>query len=399
MTARLRPALGAGLLAAALALTAAPASALPDRPGPAKPAPERPAPPGLTPRAWTPVDLGTLGGESTVPSAVNDHGQVVGRSQVEDGRWHAFLWTDGVMTDLTPDAQYGNATDVSNRGEVSGWVQPAAGEESDGFVWARGRTTVVVDGGYALRVNERGQVGGVVDETETTRENPFVWTAGTRVDLPPPPFPGAFGVSGLVDLNDKGVVLGRGEFDDDNDLVYLWSRGRFTELRDASGSVLLGVDLNDRGSVAGVVWNEARAREAALWQRGRIVRIGALPGATWTEAAALNESDVVVGTSTAQRGTPGTAFVWRAGVLTAVEDGDGWSTATAVNDAGLVAGTIGDDETAQAYVWQDGRLVRLGMPTSEDVSVTDLSEKGHVLTTTGDFRGQRATLWLPSRRS
>ncbi|UJP40321.1 hypothetical protein [Cellulomonas palmilytica] len=398
MTARLRPAFGAGLLAVALAVTPTPASALPDRPGPARPAPERPAPPRPAPQAWTPVELGTLGGESTVPTAVSDRGQVVGRSQVADGRWHAFLWDDGVMTDLTPDAQQGSATDVSNGAAVSGWVQPAPGESSDGFVWSRGRTAVVVDGGSALAVNARGQVGGVVDETATTRENPFVWTAGTRVDLPPPPFPGAFGVSSLVDLNDKGVVLGRGEFDDDTDLVYLWSRGRFTELRDARGDVLRGVDLNDRGHVAGVVWNEARAREAALWRRGQIVRIGALPGATWTEAAALNESDVVVGTSAAERGRPGTGFVWRSGVLTAIDDGDGWSTATAVNDRGQVAGVIGDDEVAQPFVWKHGRLVRLGTPTAEDVAVVDLSETGHVLTTTGDFRAQTATLWLPKPR-
>ncbi len=382
MTARLRPALGAGVLAAVLALTAVPASAAPPCP----------------PTTWKAVELGTLGGDGTTPTAVNDKGQVVGRSQVADGRWHAFLWANGVMTDLTPDAQQATATDISTKGQVTGWVQPAPGESSDGFLWFRGRTTVVVDGGSASAVNERGQVAGVVDETETTRENPFVWTAGARVDLPPPPFPGAFGVSGLVDLNDKGVVLGRGEFDDDTDLVYLWSRGRFTELRDAGGSVLRGVDLNDRGHVAGVMWNEARSREAALWRRGQIVRIGALPGATWTEAAALNESDVVVGTSTVQRGLPGTGFVWRAGVLTAIDDADGWSTATAVNDRGQVAGTIGDDEAAQPFVWKAGRLVRLGAPTSEGVAVVDLSEKGHVLTVTGDFLHERAVLWLPTPR-
>ena len=90
--------------------------------------------------------------------------------------------------------------------------------------------------------------------------------------------------------------------------------------------------------------------------------------------------------------------MWRSGVLTAIDDGDGWSTATAVNDRGQVAGVIGDDEVAQPFVWKHGRLVRLGTPTAEDVAVVDLSETGHVLTTTGDFRAQTATLWLPKPR-
>ena len=52
------------------------------------------------------IDLGTLGGAGTVPSAVNDAGVVVGVSAVNpnDTRpnitFHPFLWQAGVMTDL-----------------------------------------------------------------------------------------------------------------------------------------------------------------------------------------------------------------------------------------------------------------------------------------------------------
>ena len=46
------------------------------------------------------VDLGTLGGPASQAKAINDKNQVVGWSQTADGDGHAFLWEDGLMTDL-----------------------------------------------------------------------------------------------------------------------------------------------------------------------------------------------------------------------------------------------------------------------------------------------------------
>lgn len=46
------------------------------------------------------TDLGTLGGFSSTPAAINNRGQVVGQSEQADGAARAFLWQDGVMTDL-----------------------------------------------------------------------------------------------------------------------------------------------------------------------------------------------------------------------------------------------------------------------------------------------------------
>jgi probable HAF family extracellular repeat protein len=70
------------------------------------------------------IDLGTLGGSLSAAYAVNDHDQVVGFSQAENGLFHAFLWDDGRMIDLTAVAGGTTSTiaDINDRGQISGTV-------------------------------------------------------------------------------------------------------------------------------------------------------------------------------------------------------------------------------------------------------------------------------------
>ena len=68
------------------------------------------------------IDLGSLGGRFTVATAINDSGEVVGYSETEAGYTHAFIWKNGVMTDLGT-LSGGNesiATAINDAGEVSG---------------------------------------------------------------------------------------------------------------------------------------------------------------------------------------------------------------------------------------------------------------------------------------
>jgi probable HAF family extracellular repeat protein len=75
-------------------------------------------------RAGSFVDLGTLGGSSSIVSDINDRGQVLGQSATAAGTWHGFIWARGSMTDLfqrgIPEEATLNAVD--NRGRILGTV-------------------------------------------------------------------------------------------------------------------------------------------------------------------------------------------------------------------------------------------------------------------------------------
>src|SRR5579871_5168263 len=83
----------------------------------------------------TPTDLGNLGGAlNNVAYAINENGQVVGQSCDVNFNCRAFLWQDGVMTDLNTLTAGSplyliSAADINSRGEIVGaGVDPNTGE-------------------------------------------------------------------------------------------------------------------------------------------------------------------------------------------------------------------------------------------------------------------------------
>lgn len=133
------------------------------------------------------VDLGSLGGGSAAYD-VNARGEVVGESclsgdfdsrrlECTDGTAaHAFLWTAaGGMVDLgTLGGDWSWATGINNHGQVTGTSVNALGERR-AFLWTAADGMIDLgplpgdDQSAALRINERGHITGNSGEPLTGR--------------------------------------------------------------------------------------------------------------------------------------------------------------------------------------------------------------------------------------
>jgi probable HAF family extracellular repeat protein len=85
------------------------------------------------------TSLGTLaatGFRDSVANAINERGQVVGHSETGTRVIHAFVWENGVMTDLNSLVTLptgwvlSDAIDINDNGDIVGWGRNAQGTQS-----------------------------------------------------------------------------------------------------------------------------------------------------------------------------------------------------------------------------------------------------------------------------
>jgi probable HAF family extracellular repeat protein len=125
------------------------------------------------------TDLGTLGGTVSFARAINARGQVVGVSQLSSSVWHAFLWQDGVMTDVgtVGGNAFSGAWDINDRDQVVGESATASGQ-GHAFFWQDGVMTDLATlggtGSMALDINKRGQPVGV-STTASGDQHAVLW--------------------------------------------------------------------------------------------------------------------------------------------------------------------------------------------------------------------------------
>jgi probable HAF family extracellular repeat protein len=242
------------------------------------------------------------------------------------------------------------------------------------------------DGGSrATVINERGDVAGI--SFKDLFNHTFLYKDGQLTDIGlPPGGPGAE----VEGINNRGDMVIEGN----NQHVFLWSRGNWTELPfigqpndiNNAGAIVgaynvgaaniphafmyqdgifhdLGLDggtatvawaINDAGTIAGTKYsNGFSTTHAFIYQNGGFKDLGTLGGNS-SSAADINASGTVVGASQTADGNF-VAMIYDAGGMRPLFNAPGSSSAVAVNDRGTVVGTYAQG----SFMYQDGVLTNL----------------------------------------
>jgi probable HAF family extracellular repeat protein len=278
------------------------------------------------PSAYALIDLGNLGGaQSAQAYDINEAGQVVGYATSAAGPQRAFLWSDGVMTDLgTLGGSSSKANALNDVGQVVGKSTVTTGSfATEAFLWQGGvMAGLGLSAAEPAAINEAGQVAGY-----------FSTNSGYR--------------------------------------AFLWQGGVVTEIGDFGGGSSVATDINNAGQVVGsalttVVGSLGPVYHAFLWQNGVMTDLGVLPGLEESGAAAINSLGQIVGSS--DRTDPETytvtsySFLYSDGVMTTLPVPSSESYAGDINDSGQVVGTMRAGNGVgpwRAYLYSDGVVTDL----------------------------------------
>ena len=335
------------------------------------------------------IDLGTFGGpnayyESDPPEVIISTRGVVAASAdtlVPDPNCinsscyvnHAFLWHDGIRSDLDslPGGGDSYTYSINANGQTAGEaengeIDPLTG--SPKFVavlWDKGIINLGTLGGnqsVANAVNDRGQV------------------VGAALNAIPDPLSNAFSLPYLfVPAATQAHA-------------FLWTKAEgMQDLGTLGGPDSTAVIVNERGQIAGQSYTNATINEATstptqdpfFWENGKMVDIGTL-GGTVGVSVGMNNRGQVIGDSNLAGDQTHHAFVWdkKEGLqdLGTLKGYSYFSHANWINDAGEIVGDS-DSHTAQrAFLWKNGVMTDLGTVANDACSAAvSINSRGQIV--------------------
>ncbi|MGH9629265.1 MAG: PEP-CTERM sorting domain-containing protein [Bryobacteraceae bacterium] len=202
--------------------------------------------------------LGTLGGQESYATGINDAGAVVGGAHLENGEMRAFRYSDGSMLSLGVlgagiwSAAYG----INNQGQVTGYSMDAHGR-STAFLWdvntgMRSLGTLGGTSSHGMGISSSGMVVGA-STSYSGFHHAFLHNGSNMMDL------GTLGglCSFAYGINSAGDVVGYSQVAGSTEShAFLWIDGVMYDLNlslsDNSGWVLeAAYGINDAGQIVG----------------------------------------------------------------------------------------------------------------------------------------------------
>ncbi|MFT4038189.1 MAG: hypothetical protein QM692_08435 [Thermomicrobiales bacterium] len=315
-------------------------------------------------------------------SAVNEAGQIVGRSQTRLENFHAALWENGTVTDLGAlggeDAESA-AWDINESGLIVG-----ESEDADGIrravVWENGeiaqlRGLSATGSAAAYGVNASGVIVGESFDDASGQDVPVVWENREPRALPAP----VGNDTTVWAVLDSGVILGQTENREEETThgVY-WQDGKLKVLTIFNIDTIV-TTANQQGQMAGMAQYSDLNRIPQVWTDGKPRRLPAFEGGRVT-VNAMNEAGQLVGYAEEKDGDSFwfSAVTWEDGRIRVLEGPEGRESARkealGINNAGQIVGAY-DDDRWTPVLWQDGDQIDLdperGFSIRDRMVITD----------------------------
>lgn len=329
---------------------------------------------------YTLTNLGTLGGSfsgSTNESSalgINNSGQIVGLSYTPARAQHAFLYQNGVMTDLATayGTDFAQAEDINNSGQIVGGYQ----------VSVSGGVRTTTTGFDASAVNASGLMVGtnVNNNLAATYSNGTMTTLGSL----------SGSLSAARGVNTAGKVVGNSLNSSSQFRAVLFNGAATpTDLgvlgTQSATKSAIAYDINDSDQIVGLAKNDAGFNHAFSYQNGVMTDLGTLDNKATTQSAALaiNASGQIVGYSNNSLTGFQSAMLYQNGVMTDLStlfsslelQAAGFSyltSASDINDSGQIVG-YGRVFGGAASTYQAFLITVTGSPIPEPSSYAGLA--------------------------
>jgi probable HAF family extracellular repeat protein len=290
---------------------------------------------------------------------INSLGQLAGNMQVGINQ-HAFFYSAGVLSDLgTLGGDSSNATRMNDLGQVIGWATSSAPSGAPGFIYSGG-TIAPVNGPGITSVSGINNAGTITGTAWVPGAGPdgqyhaYTLSGSAFTDLGT--VPGRIESHGVA-INDAGHVAGSTAPPDSGPPNWplnpmLYRNGVMTDLGEgaSSGPWSAANAINAYDQVVGSLGVDLPGSSdlyptlAFLWQGGALKTIGSFGAGLSSWAADINNLGWIVGGGQVGQVGDGHGFLYRDGKFidlnSLVDPASGWviEDATAINDLGQIAG-------------------------------------------------------------